>query len=102
MRKHLHSQTSVVSNARNHIVGSIVCATSANSPTFIVGRAIAGVGAAGLFQGALGIVAYTVVMEKRPLHLGFLVGMFGISVCIGPVLGGTFTDRISWRWCFWM
>lgn len=84
------------------IVGSVICAVARNSPTLIVGRAVAGVGAAGLFQGALGIVAYTVVMEKRPLHLGLLVGMFGISVCIGPVLGGTFTDHVSWRWCFWM
>ncbi|KAH8649754.1 major facilitator superfamily domain-containing protein [Tricladium varicosporioides] len=83
-------------------VGSIICAISANSPTFIVGRAISGIGAAGLFQGALGIVAYTVIIEKRPLYLGFLVGMFGISVCVGPLLGGTFTDHVSWRWCFWI
>jgi MFS family permease len=81
-------------------VGSIICATSAKSPTFIVGRAITGVGGAGLFQGAVGILAYTVVLEKRPLRLGFLVGMFGISLCIDPVLGGTFADHISWRWCF--
>ena len=69
---------------------------------FILGRAIAGVGAAGLFQGALNIVGYTVSLEKRPLYLVIVGSVFGLASCFGPVLEGVFTSDISWRWCFWM
>lgn len=83
-------------------VGSILCAAAPNSPTFIGGRAVAGVGAAGLYQGALAIVGLTVELKKRPLYLGVVLSVFGIAVCLGPPLGGVFTDHSSWRWCFWM
>ena len=83
-------------------VGSIVCAAAPNSPAFIIGRAIAGLGAAGIFQGSLGIIGLSVELEKRPLYMGIVISLFGIAVCLGPVLGGVFTDKVSWRWCFWM
>lgn len=83
-------------------VGSIVCAAAPSSPVFILGRAIAGLGAAGIFQGALGIVGLIVALDKRPLYMGVVVSVFGIALCLGPVLGGVFTDKVSWRWCFWM
>lgn len=51
------------------VAGSIMCAAAVNSPMFILGRAIAGVGAAGLFQGALCIVGYTVPKLIRPIYL---------------------------------
>jgi len=83
-------------------VGSVICAAAPNSATFIVGRAVAGIGAAGLYQGALSIVGLTVKLEKRPLYLGVVLSVFGIAVCMGPPLGGVLTDHASWRWCFWM
>ena len=69
---------------------------------FIVGRAIAGLGAAGLLQGALCIISYIAPLEKRPLYIGITISVFGVSTCTGPLLGGVLTDRASWRWCFWM
>ena len=83
-------------------VGSVLCAAAQNSTLFIVGRAIAGVGAAGLFQGALGIITFSVRLERRPLYLAVVVSSFAIATCAGPILGGAFTTNISWRWCFWM
>lgn len=69
---------------------------------FIVGRAIAGLGAAGLLQGSLSIIGHAVELQKRPLYMGIVISVFVISVCIGPVIGGALTTNVSWRWCFWM
>lgn len=63
---------------------------------FIFGRAFLGFGAAGLLQGALAIIGYVVRLDKVPLFQGIVVSSLGISVCIGPVLGGVLTDRAGW------
>ncbi|KAL8730564.1 MAG: hypothetical protein Q9166_004018 [cf. Caloplaca sp. 2 TL-2023] len=83
-------------------VGSVVCAASPTSPAFITGRAIAGLGAAGLLQGAFGILTYVCTLELRPLFLGLVVSLFGLFSSIGPLVGGALTERVTWRWCFWL
>lgn len=79
-----------------------MCAATTNSSTFIGGRAIAGLGAAGLLQGALGIIGIVVKLERRPIIMGLVLGVFAVSGCIGPVMGGALIEYMSWRWCFWM
>ncbi|KAF2206636.1 hypothetical protein CERZMDRAFT_52765 [Cercospora zeae-maydis SCOH1-5] len=83
-------------------IGSAICGASPNSTAFIVGRAIAGCGCAGLFSGALLIIADTVPLRSRPTYTGLLGSMYGIACIVGPLLGGVFTDKLSWRWCFWI
>ncbi|KAL9018649.1 MAG: hypothetical protein Q9185_004060 [Variospora sp. 1 TL-2023] len=83
-------------------VGSAVCASAPTSNAFIIGRALAGVGAAGLLQGAFGILTYVCTLEKRPIFLGIVVSLFGLFSSIGPVIGGALTENITWRWCFWI
>ncbi|KAF7561417.1 hypothetical protein G7046_g2724 [Stylonectria norvegica] len=83
-------------------VGSLICGVAQNSVTLIVGRAISGVGSAGIFAGALTILAYTVPLHQRPMYTGLVSGMWGISSVAGPLLGGLFTDQVSWRWCFYI
>lgn len=63
---------------------------------------MAGSGAAGLVQGAITVITYTSPLEKRPLYIGLVVSCFGICACVSPIMGGALTDRVSWRWCFWM
>ena len=74
-------------------LGSLLCALAQNSVTFIVGRAIAGIGSAGVYSGALVILAHSVPVTKRPLYGGFIGAMNGISSVAGPLLGGVFTDK---------
>ncbi|PQE23830.1 efflux pump antibiotic resistance protein [Rutstroemia sp. NJR-2017a BBW] len=78
------------------LVGSIVCAVATKSSVLIFGRAFLGLGAAGLLQGALAIIGYSVRLDKVPLYQGIVVSALGVSVCIGPVLGGVLTDHVTW------
>ncbi|KAK6223793.1 major facilitator superfamily transporter [Colletotrichum tabaci] len=83
-------------------IGSLICALAPNSTAFIVGRAIAGIGTAGLFSGSIVILSYTMPLEKRPLAFGLIGGMWGVASVAGPLLGGVFTEKATWRWCFYI
>ncbi|KAI9699110.1 MAG: hypothetical protein M1836_003299 [Candelina mexicana] len=83
-------------------LGSIICAAATDSVMLIVGRAVAGAGAAALFSGGMTIIGFSVPIQRRPIYIALLSSMFGISSVIGPILGGALTDRASWRWCFWI
>jgi MFS family permease len=58
----------------------------------VVGRAIAGIGAAGIQCGAIMIIVPLVPLRKRPVFTSFLGLAFGVSSVLGPFIGGTFTD----------
>ncbi|KAL5533396.1 hypothetical protein ACEPAF_5172 [Sanghuangporus sanghuang] len=82
--------------------GSVICAAATSSPMLIVGRAVAGAGASALFSGGMTIIGFSVPLRRMPIYIATLSGMFGIASVVGPILGGTLTDKASWRWCFWI
>ncbi|KAL3421805.1 hypothetical protein PVAG01_05961 [Phlyctema vagabunda] len=83
-------------------LGSVICGAAPNSNAFIVGRAIAGTGSAGVFSGTIIVVTHILPLHKRPMVSGVFGSIFGISSVVGPLLGGAFTDNVSWRWCFYI
>jgi MFS family permease len=83
-------------------VGSLICGVAPSSKVLIVGRAIAGLGGAGLSVGGTSIIAFTVPPTKRPMMMGVIGMTYAIAAVLGPIIGGSFTDRVTWRWCFYI
>lgn len=73
--------------------GSALCGAAPSSATFIVGRAIAGIGAAGIFCGGIMIIVPLVPLRRRPIFTAFFGMAFGISSVLGPLIGGSFADN---------
>ena len=69
-------------------LGSLICGAAPNSTTLIVGRAIAGLGSAGMFSGAITLVVYLLPLEKRPAYMGIFGSVFAVASVAGPLLGG--------------
>ncbi|KAI8942372.1 hypothetical protein NX059_000447 [Plenodomus lindquistii] len=76
-------------------IGSLICALAPNSNTLVVGRAIAGVGAAGISVGGTSIVAFSTPPKQRPIVMGIIGLTYGLSSVLGPIIGGAFTDHVS-------
>jgi len=69
---------------------------------FIVGRAIAGVGTAGILSGSFVILGFMLPLRKRPATFGLFGALWGVSAVAGPLLGGVFAEKVTWRWCFYI
>ncbi|KAK7038035.1 major facilitator transporter-like protein [Favolaschia claudopus] len=83
-------------------LGSLICGVSRNIDMLIAGRIISGVGAAGIYVSNQQVITQATRLEDRPRLFSWFGVVFAVSTVIGPLIGGAFTDNVSWRWCFFV
>ncbi|KAL7943094.1 MFS general substrate transporter [Trichoderma barbatum] len=83
-------------------IGSLLCAVSTSMGMLIAARAIQGVGGGGTIVLPNICISDLFSMRKRGMYFGILGMVWALASAIGPILGGVFTSKVSWRWCFYI
>ncbi|KAI9891417.1 MAG: hypothetical protein M1814_002736 [Vezdaea aestivalis] len=84
-------------------VGSAICGAAPSMTALIIGRALAGVGGAGMYVGVMTLLSVNTTEQERPSYIGLTGLTWGAGTVLGPIIGGAFTQsKVGWRWAFYI
>jgi EmrB/QacA subfamily drug resistance transporter len=84
------------------LLGSALCGAAQSMNELIIFRGLQGIGAGGLMTLVFAIIGDLVPPRQRGRYQGYFGAVFAASSVVGPLLGGFFTDQLSWRWVFYI
>ena len=84
------------------LAGSVLCGVAGSMSMLVASRALQGIGGGAIMVTAMAVIGEVVPLRERGRYQGALGAVFGVTTVIGPLLGGFFTDHLSWRWAFWI
>lgn len=84
------------------VAGSVLCGLSSSMGMLVASRALQGIGGGGLMVTAMALIGEVIPLRDRGRYQGAMGAVFGVTTVIGPLLGGYFTDHLTWRWAFWI
>ncbi len=84
------------------LVGSVLCGMSGSMTMLVASRALQGIGGGAIMVTATALIGEVIPLRDRGRYQGALGAVFGVTTVVGPLLGGFFTDHLSWRWAFWI
>ncbi|KAG9837966.1 DNA repair protein RAD50, partial [Aureobasidium melanogenum] len=84
------------------LIGSLIAALANSIGMLITARAIQGVGGGGLVTLVNICISDLFSLRRRGAYFGIIGGVWALASAIGPVIGGVFTEKVTWRWCFYI
>ncbi len=84
------------------LLGSVLCGLATSMGMLVAARALQGIGGGAIMVTAMAVIGEVIPLRDRGRYQGALGAVFGVTTVIGPLLGGFFTDHMTWRWAFWI
>ncbi|MFD9225685.1 MDR family MFS transporter [Streptomyces sp. NPDC060064] len=84
------------------LIGSVLSGMAQDMGQLIGFRAVQGLGAGGLMVGVMAIIGDLVPPRERGKYQGMMAAVMAIAMIGGPLVGGTITDHLGWRWSFYI